>query len=83
MEFLSLSAKTEFTVLHSGSIFGFDFWGQALPYLRMYWAGGYFEHLPSSATSGQKQVAAGQISELRSLNWLKNGARILLIDIQV
>ena len=31
-----------------GSIFGYDFWGEALPYLKMYYAGGYLQFLPGN-----------------------------------
>lgn len=63
-----------------GSIFGFDFWGQALNYLHMYYAGGYIEFLPDE--EGAKEEAASAISQLKDADWLSNGARILLIDIQ-
>jgi polycystin 2 len=69
-----------------GSIFGFDFWGQALPYLRMYYAGGYLRHLPKSEgrNSADQKItdARAAIAELKSMNWLSEGARILIIDLQ-
>ena len=63
-----------------GSIFGFDFWGQALNYLHMYYAGGYIEFLPDE--EGAKEEAASALSQLKDADWLSNGARILLIDVQ-
>ena len=69
-----------------GAIAGFDYWGQALPYLRMYWAGGYLLHLPVPSDE-VFEVPAKAIEDIRylkdELQWLSRGARILLIDCQL
>ena len=44
-----------------GSIFGYDYWGQALNYLQMYYAGGYLEFLPE--VEGAKEEAKSAIEE--------------------
>lgn len=54
----------------------------ALPYLRMYWAGGFLRFLPSAEGSGLND-ARTIIQDLKEKEWLNNGARILLIDLQV
>lgn len=68
-----------------GAIAGFDYWGQALPYLRMYWAGGYLLHLP--APTDNFEVPSKAIDDIRylknELDWLSRGARIVLIDCQL
>lgn len=69
-----------------GSIFGFDYWGQALPYLRMYWAGGYLLHLPVPDTEQEREIpsaARDLIQSVKELDWLGGGARILLVDLQL
>ena len=72
---------------NSGSIFGYDYWGQALPYFWMYYAGGYLRYFPSSQSRVSQnptiEEAKRIIADLKSLEWLNNGARILLIDLQV
>lgn len=75
----SVSKAYKYTDL-PGSIFGYDFWGEALPYLRMYYAGGYLQFLPGD--KGDKETAKSAITALKEKDWLSKGARILLIDIQ-
>ena len=48
----------------------------------MYWAGGFLRFLPSAEDSGLSEAQA-IIADLKQKEWLNNGARILLIDMQV
>ena len=48
----------------------------------MYWAGGFLRFLPSAEGSGLND-ARTIIQDLKEKEWLNDGARILLIDLQV
>ena len=53
-----------------------DYWGLLTPWAEHYPSGGYLAYLPSKSMDGADEV----VRNLKSGNWLDDGARLLIID---